>query len=55
MKMQVYGQKTERTEVVLTEEAGQTCLFDETETEKETTFKEETIAINGHTGTQENP
>ena len=49
LKKQVYGQKTEKTEVVLEEEAEQTCLFDEAETEAETTLKEETIAVKGHT------
>ena len=32
LKKQVYGQKSEKTEVVLEEETEQTCLFDEAET-----------------------
>ena len=49
MKKQFFGQKSEKTEVVLPEKYEQTCLFDEAEAEAETTLKEETIAIKGHT------
>ena len=47
LKKQVFGQKSERTEVIM-EKAEQTCLFDEAETESETTLKEETVAVRGH-------
>ena len=38
MKKQFFGQKSEKTEVVLPEKYEQTCLFDEAEAEAETTL-----------------